>query len=73
MFSQMHPSSGFPGGSVAKDPLAMQEMRIRSLGHEDPRVMEEKMAIHPGTLAWKIPWIAEPGGVQSKESQKSRT
>ena len=58
---------------MVKDPLAMQEMTIRSMGHEDPWVIEEEMAIHPSILAWKIPWIVEPGGVQSKESQKSQT
>ena len=40
---------------MVKDPLAMQEMRIRSMGHEDPWVMEEEMAIHLSILAWKIP------------------
>ena len=31
------------------------------------------MAPHSSTLAWKIPWMEEPGGLQSKGSQKSRT
>ena len=37
----------------------MSETRIRSLGHEDP--LEKEMATHSGILAWKIPWMEEPG------------
>ena len=50
--------------------LALQEMwgtRFWSLGQEVP--LEEKMAIHSGILAWKIPWTEEPGGLQSMGSQ----
>ena len=43
---------------------AMQETRVRSLGQEDP--LEEEMAIRSSTLAWKIPWMEEPGGLQSQ-------
>ena len=45
---------GFPGGSVVKNPLAMQETWVRSLGQEDP--LEEEMATHSSILAWEIPW-----------------
>ena len=38
---------------------AMQETRVRSLGQEDP--LEKEMATHSSTLAWKIPWMEEPG------------
>ena len=38
------------------------EMRVRSLGGEDP--LEEGMATHSSVLAWKIPWTEEPGGLQ---------
>ena len=31
------------------------------------------MATHPRTLAWKIPWVEEPGGLQSMGVAKSRT
>ena len=41
----------------------MQEMQAQSLGQEDP--LEEEMATHFCTLAWDIPWTAEPGGLQS--------
>ena len=39
---------------------AMWETRIRSLGWEDP--LEKNMATHSSILAWKIPWMEEPGG-----------
>ena len=48
----------------------MQETWVQSLGGEDP--LEEGMATHSSVLAWRIPWTEEPGGLQSKESQKVR-
>ena len=48
----------------------MRETWIRSLGREDP--LEKEMATHSRTLAWKIPWMEEPGRLQSVGSQ-SRT
>ena len=42
---------------------AMQETWIRSRGQEDP--LEKEMATHSSTLAWKIPWMEEPGRLQS--------
>ena len=44
-----------------------QEMRVRSLGWEDP--LEEGMAAPSSILAWKIPRTEEPGGLQSMELQ----
>ena len=38
----------------------MQETQVRSLGRKDP--LEEEMATHSSVLAWRIPWIEEPGG-----------
>ena len=61
---------GFPGGSMVKNPLPMQEMRIRSLGGEDP--LKKEMATHSSFLAWKTPWTGEPRGLQSMGSQKSQ-
>ena len=47
---------------------AMQESRVRSLGRED--LLEKEMATtHASTLAWKTPWMEEPGGLQSMASQ----
>ena len=47
---------------------AMQETWAQSLGREDP--LEKEMATHSSTLAWKIPWTEEPGGLQSMGSQR---
>ena len=38
-------------------------------GWKDP--LEKEMATHSSTLAWEIPWIEEPGGLQSVGSQES--
>ena len=54
---------GFPGGSVSKESACSGGDWVRSLGQEDP--LEEGMATHSSTLAWRIPWIEEPGGLQS--------
>ena len=65
--------SSFPGGLVVKNPPAMQETWerwVRSLGQEDP--LEEEMATHSSTLAWKIPWTEEAGGLQSMGLQRVR-
>ena len=40
-----------------------QEMRVQSLGREDP--LEEGMTTYSSILAWRIPWTEEPGGPQS--------
>ena len=45
-----------------------QEMRVRSLGGEDP--WEEEMATHSSIPAWEIPWTEEPGRLQSLGSQR---
>ena len=46
---------------------AMWETWVQSLGWEDP--LEKEMATHSSILAWKIPWIEEPGGLQSMRLQ----
>ena len=43
--------------------------QVRSLGREDP--LEKEMATHSSTLAWKIPWTEERGGLQSWGSKES--
>ena len=50
---------------------AMQETQVQSLGWEDP--LEKEMAAHSSTLAWKIPWVEEPGRLQSMGSLESDT
>ena len=53
---------------TVKNVPAMQETRVQSLGQEDP--LEKEMATHASTVAWKIPWTEEPGGLQSMGSHK---
>ena len=50
-------------GQLVKNPPALQETPVQSLGWEDP--LEKEMATHSSTLAWKIPWTEEPGRLQS--------
>ena len=50
--------------------LAVQEMRVQSLGQEDP--LEKEMAINSNILARKISWTEEAGGLQSMGSQRIR-
>ena len=49
----------------------MQETSVRSLGQEDP--LEKEMATHSSILAWRIPWMEEPGGLQSMGHKESDT
>ena len=45
----------------------MRETRVQSLGGD---LLEKEMATHSSILAWKIPWIEEPGRLQSMGSQR---
>ena len=53
---------------LIKNPPAVWETWVGSLGREDP--MEEGMATHSSSLAWRILWTEEPGGLQSMGSQR---
>ena len=55
---------------IVKHMLAIQETWVQSLGWEDP--LEKEMATHSSTLAWKIPWMEEPGRLQSMGLQRVR-
>ena len=46
----------------------MQDTWVRSLGQED--YLKKGVATHPSSLARRIPWAGEPGGLQSKGSQR---
>ena len=59
----------FPDGSAVKN-LPDVQMWVQSLGREDP--LEKEMATYSSLLAWKIPRIEEPGGLQSMELQRIR-
>ena len=52
---------------MVKNLPAMQETGVQSLGQEN--LLEKEMATHSSTLAWQIPWMEEPGGLQSMGSQ----
>ena len=54
-------SMGFLVDQMVKNFSGMQETWVQSLGQEDP--MENGMATHSSTLAWRVPWTEEPGGV----------
>ena len=53
---------------MVKNPPAMRETSVQSLGPEDP--LKKGMATHPSILAWRIPWTEEPGGLQSTGLQR---
>ena len=62
----------FNGASLVtqkvKHLLAMKENWVQSLGWKDP--LEKGMATHSSIFAWKIPWMEEPGRLQSTGSQR---
>ena len=53
---------------MVKNPPAMQETQVLSLGQEDP--LEEGMATRSSILAWRVPRTEEPGGLQSMGSPR---
>ena len=55
---------------MVKSLPAVRETQVRSLGWGDP--LEKEMATHSSILAWKIPWMEEPGRLQSVGSQRVR-
>ena len=56
---------------MVKNPPAVQETRLWSLGQEDP--LEKEMATYTSTLAWRIPWTEEPGGYSPWDRKESDT
>ena len=63
----MSPYMGFPVGLEGKESATMWETQFRYPVQEDP--LEKEMATQSSTLAWKIPWMEEPGRLQSMGSQ----
>ena len=55
---------------MVKNLIAMQKTWVPSPGWEDP--LEKGMATHSSILAWRSPWMVEPGGLQSMGSQRVR-
>ena len=64
----LDPDRAFLVAQTVKRLSTMWETRVQSLGLEDP--LDKEMAIHSSTIAWKIPWIEEPGRLQSIWSQR---
>ena len=62
---------GFPGGQTVKNPPAVQEAQVRSLGREDPR--KKGITTRSSILAWEIPQTEESGGLQAMGSQRVDT
>ena len=65
-------AKAYTGSLVAqtvKNPPAVQQPQVQSLGWEDSP-LEKGMATHPSILACRIPWLEEPGGLQSMGSQR---
>ena len=46
-------------------------MRVRSLSQED--ILEKEMTTHSSTLAWKVPWTEELGGLQGSGTSEQLT
>ena len=63
-------SLGFRIAQLGKNPPAMKETWVRSLGWGDP--LEKGKATHSSILAWRIPWTEEPGRLQSMGLQRVR-
>ena len=64
---QMLRMTSVPVAQMVKHLPTMRETRVQSLGRED--LLEKEMATHSSILAWKTPWMEEPGGLQSTGSQ----
>ena len=62
---------GFPGGSDVQNLPTMREIRVQSLDQEDP--LEKRMATHSSISAWRIPWIEDPGRLQSSRGTSNIT
>ena len=72
--NKLHPLPGqsfqmtFLVAQTVKRLPTVRETQVRSLGQED--LLEKAMAPHSSTLAWKIPWMEDPGRLQSMGSQR---
>ena len=61
--------SGLSWWLSGKEYAPVQEMRVPSLGQEDP--LEKEMATHSSLLAWETPWTEEPGGYSTWSCKES--
>ena len=67
-FSCPIPGLASLAAQMVKTLPAMRETWVQSLSWEDP--LKERMATQSSTLAWRIPWTEEPGGLQSMGSHR---
>ena len=69
LFSSHHQQHGASlVAQTVKSMTTIQEIWVWTLDWEDP--VEKEMATHSSTLAWRIPWTEEPGGLQSMGSKR---
>ena len=68
-FTSKPPGTSLEAQTVKRLPT-IQETQVQSLGRKE--TLEKKMAPRSSTLAWKIPWMEEPGRLQSMGSQRVR-
>ena len=64
------PGQGIRVAQMGRNLPAMLETQVQSLGPEDP--LEKGMATHSSILAWRMPWMEEPGRLQSMGSPRVR-
>ena len=67
----MIPTGASLVAQLVKNPPAMQETQVESLGQED--LLEKGIATHSSILAWRISWTEAPGRLQSMGVTKSQT
>ena len=64
----IHQDKPYVMAQTVKRLPTMRETLVQTLGWED--LLEKEMATHSSILAWKIPWMEEPGRLQSTGSQR---
>ena len=62
----------FVSASLVSQRVKVSACNVRDLGSipRSGRSLEKEMSTHSSTLAWKIPWAEEPGGLQSMGPQR---
>ena len=68
LYRHIYWNRAFLVAQTVKNPPAVLETWVQSLGWEDP--LEKGMATHSSVLAWRISWTEEPGGPQSMGSHR---
>ena len=71
LFSNTCSSRAFPGGSNGKESSCNAEDPGSTPGQED--LLEKEMTAHSNSLAWRIPWMEEPSGLDSRVAESDTT